>query len=139
MGDAKQIQLISAAQSSFLRQLTNVKETGDYHDLIISCESSKWKVHRVLEGETQAIDVKEDDPIMIDMLIKYLYAFDYDDESLPVNKAVADRDWWCNCCEISGHSSDIRCPNCNEELKTFSQEPLETFSTDLVAPHHRSR
>ncbi|KAL8967638.1 MAG: hypothetical protein Q9183_002821 [Haloplaca sp. 2 TL-2023] len=234
MGDATEEALISDAQKVFLRQLVLVKEMEDYHDLIISCEGRQWKVHRVVEGETQCIELKEEDPNMVDALVDYLYCFDYTDgrqiqstvqssgsNTLSINanmyiigdkynlrdlktlakqkfqtalssswnkenlpdvirtiydntlssdralrdclipilesqktvlrareafmqlvsshgefaidlidawadlsppnpRGVSERDWWCENCQSSGHSNDVRCPECNQELQGFS-------------------
>ncbi|KAL8768425.1 MAG: hypothetical protein Q9209_005331 [Squamulea sp. 1 TL-2023] len=97
--------LVSELQKTLLVQLSNAQKTDKYHDLIISCKGTEWRVHRVIvctqseyfekacqtglkEGKTGRIDLKEEDPAMIDRLVNYLYKCNYDDyATLPLTNS----------------------------------------------------
>ncbi|KAL8778189.1 MAG: hypothetical protein Q9213_007525 [Squamulea squamosa] len=97
--------MVSGLQQSLLAELASTRKNNEYHDLIISCKGTEWRVHRVIvctqseyfkkacqagfqEGKTGCIDLKEEDPTMIDRLVNYLYSCDYDDyATLPLTNS----------------------------------------------------
>ena len=71
-------------------------ESGKYSDLTITCSERKWRVHRSIvclrssffasacdtdfqEATTGKVDLPEDDPEIIDLVLNYPYNLDYDD------------------------------------------------------------
>lgn len=69
----------------------------EYSDLVLRCEHRTWKVHRVIvcgrcdffkacvdrhfkgkEAHDGIIDLPDDDPDVIEVLVKYLYTYDID-------------------------------------------------------------
>lgn len=96
MSTNPQDKLVANGHQLLRRRLSNALETGNYHDMVITCEGMSWKVHRLVlctsseffrkacqpgfkETETATIELKEVDPLMINELINYLYTCDYDD------------------------------------------------------------
>ncbi|KAL8870252.1 MAG: hypothetical protein Q9174_003662 [Haloplaca sp. 1 TL-2023] len=123
MGDASEEALILEAQKAFLQQLVLAKQSEDYHDLIISCEGRQWKVHRVVEGETQSIDLKEEDPDLIEALVDYLYSFDYEDrrQAQPSLQSSASKTLSINAnMYIVGDRYNLR------ELKDLARQKFQT-------------
>ncbi|KAI1496418.1 BTB/POZ protein [Biscogniauxia marginata] len=73
--------------------------TGEYSDLVISCGGKYYKVHKAIvcprskffakacsgdfkEGRDGTIELPEDDPQIVNIMIYYLYHLDYDASSL---------------------------------------------------------
>jgi hypothetical protein len=72
--------------------------SGEYSDLVISCRGKEYHVHRAVvctqsdffsaacrgafkEAQEGKIDLPDDDPRLVDIMVHYLYHFDYDVQS----------------------------------------------------------
>ncbi|PNP79249.1 hypothetical protein FNYG_07325 [Fusarium nygamai] len=103
-----------AAQNAQSEALANLLQTGDYSDLTITCGEDQYRVHKAIvcprsnffkaacdgkfkEAQTGRIDLPDDDPAAVRMMIKYLYHDTY----VPAG-AIIHRD--CN--GIEAHLSD---------------------------------
>ncbi|PNP79250.1 hypothetical protein FNYG_07326 [Fusarium nygamai] len=62
--------------------LGNLLKTGDYSDLVIICSQERHKVHKAIicprsysfnEAQIGAIDLSDNDPFAVSMMIEYLY------------------------------------------------------------------
>ncbi|KAF5685941.1 amino acid transport gap1 [Fusarium circinatum] len=79
-----------ADQSAQSKALVNLLKTGAYSDLTISCGKDQYRVHKAIicprshffeaacdgefkEAQTSTIDLPEDDPTAVNMMIEYLY------------------------------------------------------------------
>ncbi|KAJ4359155.1 hypothetical protein N0V95_002407 [Ascochyta clinopodiicola] len=69
-------------------------ESADYSDLIITCGVETFKVHKAIEAASDKIDLPEDDPSIVKLLVQYLYEAEYEpvftkhDPSQPIVKRV---------------------------------------------------
>lgn len=80
--------------------LTNqsLYKTGKYSDLTIKCQGKTWKCHQAIicpqskplaaalngsfkEATTREIDLEEEDPDIVKLMLDFLYRGDYDDGS----------------------------------------------------------
>ncbi|KAG7007343.1 hypothetical protein G7Y79_00010g028440 [Physcia stellaris] len=88
----------SVAEAMHASGLEQAFESGLYHDLIVRCESREWKVHRVIlcansgyfakackdtfmVRKSGEINLQEDDPDMVDNMLRFLYTSDYRDDA----------------------------------------------------------
>ncbi|KAL9560968.1 hypothetical protein ACKAV7_014997 [Fusarium commune] len=79
-----------ALQSAQNKALVDLLKTGDYSDLVISCGKDQYRVHKAIicprshffkaacdgefkEAQTGTIDLPDDDPVAVRMMIEYLY------------------------------------------------------------------
>ncbi|PCD23850.1 hypothetical protein BFJ63_vAg11781 [Fusarium oxysporum f. sp. narcissi] len=79
-----------ALQSAQSKALVDLLKTGDYSDLVISCGKDQYRVHKAIicprsdflkaacdgefkEAQTGTIDLPDDDPVAVRMMIEYLY------------------------------------------------------------------
>ncbi|KAF4946278.1 hypothetical protein FGADI_11304 [Fusarium gaditjirri] len=79
-----------ASESAQSKALVDLLKTGDYSDLVISCGKDQYRVHKAIicprshffkaacdgkfkEAQTGTIDLPDDDPIAVRMMIEYLY------------------------------------------------------------------
>ncbi|KAH7215686.1 hypothetical protein DER44DRAFT_653241 [Fusarium oxysporum] len=79
-----------ALQSTQSKALVDLLKTGDYSDLVISCGKDQYSVHKAIicprshffkaacdgkfkEAQTGTIDLPDDDPVAVRMMIEYLY------------------------------------------------------------------
>ncbi|KAJ9414595.1 hypothetical protein QL093DRAFT_2107111 [Fusarium oxysporum] len=79
-----------ALQSAQSKALVDLLKTGDYSDLVISCGKDQYRVHKAIicprshflkaacngefkEAQTGTIDLPDDDPVVLRMMIEYLY------------------------------------------------------------------
>ncbi|KAF5594760.1 kelch 4 [Fusarium pseudocircinatum] len=53
--------------------LGNLLKTGDFSDLVIICGQERHKVHKAIEAQIGAIELPDDDPFAVSMMIEYLY------------------------------------------------------------------
>ncbi|KAH6628428.1 hypothetical protein F5144DRAFT_536893 [Chaetomium tenue] len=77
--------------------LRGLYTSGDYSDLVISCQGKEYKVHRAVvctqsdffsaacrggfkEAQEGKIDLPDDSPRLVHIMVHYLYHFDYDAE-----------------------------------------------------------
>ncbi|KAK4697458.1 hypothetical protein P7C71_g618, partial [Lecanoromycetidae sp. Uapishka_2] len=65
-------------QQSMITSLWTLFESGQYSDMTVICGPEEFKVHRAVEGQTNLINLAEDDPPSIRRMLAYLYIFDYD-------------------------------------------------------------
>ncbi|KAI5356832.1 putative BTB/POZ domain-containing protein [Septoria linicola] len=79
-----------------LQGIKNAHSSHDHSDLVIRCKDREWKVHRLVvcsqsepidkavrdfkEGEDGVYSMKEQDPQVVEALIRYLYTFEYGDD-----------------------------------------------------------
>ncbi|EXK28680.1 hypothetical protein FOMG_15139 [Fusarium oxysporum f. sp. melonis 26406] len=111
---------LQSAQSKAL-----VERTGDYSDLVISCGKDQYRVHKAIicprsdflkaafdgefkEAQTGTIDLPDDDPVAVRMMIEYLYHDIY----APPAGAGIHRDG-----AIDAHPSDTEYDDEKEERK----------------------
>ncbi|KAF5253945.1 hypothetical protein FANTH_1270 [Fusarium anthophilum] len=83
-----------AVQSAQSKALVNLLRTGDYSDLTITCSKDQCRVHKAIicprskffkaacdgnfkEAQTSTIDLPDDDPVAVRMMIDYLYRDTY--------------------------------------------------------------
>ncbi|KAL2272143.1 hypothetical protein FJTKL_07593 [Diaporthe vaccinii] len=82
-----------AHQSESQKRLLCSLEHGEYSDLTVTCQGTSFQVHRAIMcprskffhtackehfmAETRCIDLPEDDPRVVYMMIQYLYRLDY--------------------------------------------------------------
>ncbi|RGP74637.1 amino acid transport gap1 [Fusarium sporotrichioides] len=83
------------------RSLSKLLKTGAYSDLTITCGTDKYAVHKAIvcsrssffaaacdgelkEAKTGEIDLPEDDPVAVKMMIRYLYTQNYTPPLVPV-------------------------------------------------------
>ncbi|KAF5569597.1 hypothetical protein FPANT_13896, partial [Fusarium pseudoanthophilum] len=81
---------MGAAQNAQSEALANLLKTGKYSDLTISCGNDQYRVHKAIicprsnffeaafsgefkEAQTGEIDLPDDDPVAVKMMIEYLY------------------------------------------------------------------
>ncbi|EXL42130.1 hypothetical protein FOCG_15478 [Fusarium oxysporum f. sp. radicis-lycopersici 26381] len=79
-----------ALQSTQSKALVDLLKTSDYSDLVISCGKDQYRVHKAIicprshffkaacdgkfkEAQTGTIDLPDDDPVAVRMMIEYLY------------------------------------------------------------------
>ncbi|RKK74649.1 hypothetical protein BFJ69_g8365 [Fusarium oxysporum] len=79
-----------ALQSTQSKALVDLLKTGDYSDLVISCGKDQYRVHKAIicprshffkaacdgkfkEAQTGTIDLPDEDPVAVRMMIEYLY------------------------------------------------------------------
>lgn len=90
----------SAAQS-ILNPQPSIFKSGEYHDLTIRSGDRSWKVHRAIicpqskyftkacsggfkEAETREIVLEGDEPVLVDMMLHYLYTGLYTEVRRPL-------------------------------------------------------
>ncbi|GKU04926.1 hypothetical protein FLAG1_07662 [Fusarium langsethiae] len=83
------------------RSLSKLLRTGVYSDLTITCGTDKYAVHKAIvcsrssffaaacdgelkEAKTGEIDLPEDDPVAVKMMIRYLYTQNYTPPLVPI-------------------------------------------------------
>ncbi|KAG6989786.1 hypothetical protein G7Y79_00064g094090 [Physcia stellaris] len=64
--------------------------SGKYSDLTITCKSSEWHVHRNVEANEGKINLPEDNPEIVDLVLQYIYKLDYDDEGHTAIETATD-------------------------------------------------
>ncbi|KAK5170364.1 uncharacterized protein LTR77_004951 [Saxophila tyrrhenica] len=90
-----------AGESNVTKQMTkglqNVWANARYSDFTIGCGERKWKAHKVVvcsqsdffhkacdgefkEAQTGVVTLKEDDPNVVEVMLHFMYHFDYEDE-----------------------------------------------------------
>ncbi|CAF9907283.1 hypothetical protein IMSHALPRED_005490 [Imshaugia aleurites] len=91
------------AQAQFAMGPARLFNSGDYFDLTVKCVDHEWKVHRAVlcprskfftnackdgfqEGISHVIELKEDDPALLNELLTACYRCDYDDTVSGNNK-----------------------------------------------------
>ncbi|KAL8828608.1 MAG: hypothetical protein Q9191_002489 [Dirinaria sp. TL-2023a] len=79
--------------------------SGKYSDLTLKCGNKTWHVHRFIlcawskvfaaasdgyfqEATTHLIDLKDDDPDVIEQLLNFMYRLDYDDRRYPTGEEI---------------------------------------------------
>ncbi|KAF5989217.1 amino acid transport gap1 [Fusarium coicis] len=89
---------MGAAQSAQSEALANLLQTGDYSDLTITCGKDQYRVHKAIicprssffkaacdgkfkEAQTGKVDLRDDDPLAVSMMIEYLYCDTYEPPS----------------------------------------------------------
>ncbi|KAH6840411.1 hypothetical protein B0T12DRAFT_459647 [Alternaria alternata] len=87
--------MAGVAQKQVLASLKGFLKSGAYSDLTIACGSDTYKVHKVIicgradffartlsfggkESESGIVDLPEDEPTIVKLLIQYLYEGEYD-------------------------------------------------------------
>ncbi|KAI6259283.1 hypothetical protein MCOR31_010222 [Pyricularia oryzae] len=60
-----------------LESLERIYLTGDYSDMTIASATRNYPVHRAIEGFEGVITLHDNEPLVIDMMIQYLYLLDY--------------------------------------------------------------
>ncbi|KAF2085252.1 POZ domain-containing protein [Saccharata proteae CBS 121410] len=83
--------------SSDLREsLSNHLESPKYHDVVLKCKGQEFKVHRVIlcgqstffstmfdgpwkESNDRVVNLDDDDLVIVEMMVRFFYRFDYDD------------------------------------------------------------
>ncbi|KAM0082317.1 hypothetical protein ACKRZS_005476 [Fusarium odoratissimum] len=143
-----------ALQSAQSKALVDLLKTGDYSDLVISCGKDQYRVHKAIicprshffkaaydgefkEAQTGTIYLPDDDPVVVRMMIEYLYHDTY----APPARAGIHRDG-----AIDAHLSDTEYDDEKEKRKrelygaTFIDSPdslpsslQENRKEDLIA------
>ncbi|KAK4107255.1 hypothetical protein N656DRAFT_785464 [Canariomyces notabilis] len=96
-----------------ISSLKGLYSSGEYSDLVISCGGKKYHVHRAIvctqskflaaacriglkEAQEGKIDLPDDDPRLVQIMVHYLYHFDYDVkpqyEGMGFDGSVTNRD-----------------------------------------------
>ncbi|KAK4032501.1 hypothetical protein C8A01DRAFT_50721 [Parachaetomium inaequale] len=52
--------------------------SGEYSDLMISYRGKEYQVYRAIEAQNEKINLLDDDPRLVHIMVHYLYHFDYD-------------------------------------------------------------
>ncbi|ELQ40979.1 BTB/POZ domain-containing protein [Pyricularia oryzae Y34] len=60
-----------------LESLERIYLTGDYSDITIASATRNYPVHRAIEGFEGVITLHDNEPLVVDMMIQYLYLLDY--------------------------------------------------------------
>ncbi|KAK7214707.1 hypothetical protein V2G26_002710 [Clonostachys chloroleuca] len=136
--------------------LQRLFSSGSYSDLTILCGGSQYKVHRALvcprssffeaacrnnfkEAETGEISLPDDDPVAVEMMIRYFYFLDY---SPPETKSASHQTpTYFN---LEGHGQGsifggaIYPPAAQGTKKSNKNKPKAetTFFTNTIAPSH---
>ncbi|CAN9451290.1 unnamed protein product [Alternaria alternata] len=128
-----------------------VLKSGAYSDLTITCGNDTHKVHKVIvceraeffartlkfggtESESSIIDLPEDEPKVVKLLIQYLYGGEYepllpDDESREALLAA----------KIGRPKNDFQGRVYNYELPHSCSHPGRGCTRSVVCPHHTCR
>ncbi|KAF5689982.1 amino acid transport gap1 [Fusarium denticulatum] len=114
---------MGAAQTAQSEALANLLKTGDYSDLTITCGKYQYRVHKAIicprsnffkaacdgkfkEAQTGKVDLPDDDPAAVRMMIEYLYHDTY----VPA-EAIIHRD------HVSGLDAHLSETEYNEQEK----------------------
>ncbi|KAM0127186.1 hypothetical protein ACHAO1_009666 [Botrytis cinerea] len=82
---------------SVVDAITRCFDDGTYSDLIIKCRNRSWNVHRLIvcsqskvlhaacmtgfkEADTGVIELNDDDPVSVEIMLKYFYTGTYDEQ-----------------------------------------------------------
>ncbi|KAK5727353.1 hypothetical protein LTR15_003247 [Elasticomyces elasticus] len=94
---AEQVEKLPEAYAPLISALKSMHKDSKYSDLTIKCGDQEWSVHKAIvcsqssffekhcdkgwmQGEEHVITLPEDDPHVVDAMIRYFYTFDYSDE-----------------------------------------------------------
>ncbi|KAF2680489.1 hypothetical protein K458DRAFT_392828 [Lentithecium fluviatile CBS 122367] len=70
--------MADATQKQILDVVKELLASGAYSDLDITCGEDIHNVHKVIEAKTGTIDLPDDEPSIIKLVIQFLYEGDYD-------------------------------------------------------------
>ncbi|PVI05400.1 hypothetical protein DM02DRAFT_668342 [Periconia macrospinosa] len=130
---------IGTSRELLLSDIKDLLTSGEYSDLTITCGDDTYKVHKAIvckrseffkravsfggkETEDNLIELKEDEPEVIELLLEYLYSGDYNtpdsknDEAVLTPSKPAENEYgqiysyeFPHTCQ--GHGSGIVCPH----------------------------
>ena len=84
-------------QKELISSLQEARQSGEFCDLRIRCQGHEWEVHRLVvcmlssffssacrpnfaEGFSGVIDFKEEDPVVVGLMLDWMYTLDYSDQ-----------------------------------------------------------
>ncbi|KAJ4299738.1 hypothetical protein N0V90_004984 [Kalmusia sp. IMI 367209] len=83
--------MAEASQNLVLEGVKGLLMSGDYSDLVITCQSDSYKVHKNVETQENSIDLAEDDPKTVKLLMQYLYEGEYEPRLSSINQSISAR------------------------------------------------
>ncbi|EMD66038.1 hypothetical protein COCSADRAFT_35975 [Bipolaris sorokiniana ND90Pr] len=148
--------MASTSQQQVLDSLKSFLASGAYSDLSIKCGRDTYRVHKVIvcgragffaraikfggqEAQTDQIDLPEDDPKTVKLLIQYLYEGEYDPVLPPTTPQTTTLAVVTPVKHWDTASKSLSFPHtCHMiEFRGFDGPSIYDCSNDQLCPHHR--